>query len=360
MLLIRRFARLLPALLPAVVIPASGACSKGPAWGSENAIIAAVDPALRETLEPILREAFEREVFTTRMEPVFEVTFAPADSLGDFRRWRRIVVIQPASEGGLAADLLGGAELDAARAEGAVAEVRDRWALRQRIWVVAGPDAESTVALLRAAADSLYQVLYEDYVAREIDQMWVSEADSALYHEMLDELGFAIVLPRVYRPAAMSAPPDTRTWYNDNPRRVISVHWTRRPLAFVPDTVLAIRRAWGAALFPGDTVPASVAPVAAAGEGGPAGPDSATAALPQPAPVQVGQTTIGGQSAIRLQGVWENPTDRTTGLFVTFAVPCGERLVILDGNLYAPERTKIPYVFQFDQIFSTFRCGGEG
>jgi len=342
MLLLRPLARLLPALIPILT-----GCSKGPAWGSENAVIAAVDPALREDLEPVLRDGFEREVFTTRNEAVFEVTFASSEDLGEFRRWRRIVVVGAADEGGLAADLLGGADLAAARAGGVVAEVHDEWALRQKIWVVSGPTAEATVELARTAVDSLYQVLFDDYVAMEVAQMWVSGRDSPLFEDLMDEQGFGIVLPQVYRAAEMSVPPGTRTWYNENPRRVVSVISQESPVTLAPDSVLAMRRSWGAALFPGDTLPLTL-------DGTSVEPDS----FAVPEPVVVGQATLDGRPAVRLQGVWHNATDRTSGVFVTYAVVCSGRLVFLDGNLFAPERPKLPYVIQFDQIFSTFRCAG--
>ena len=47
---------------------------------------------------------------------------------------------------------------------------------------------------------------------------------------------------------------------------------------------------------------------------------------------------------------------QAAGLFVTYGVICGDRLVLLDGNLYAPDRSKVPYVIQLDTIFETFRC----
>jgi hypothetical protein len=339
---VRRLACLLLALLP--ILPG---CTKGPAWGSENAVIAVVDPALRDELESVIRAAFEREVFTTRPEAVFEVTFVSTESLGDFRRWRRIVVFQPAAEPGLAAELLGGDEMEAARAGGAVAEVRDEWALDQSIWVVAAPTAGATVELARATIDSLFQVLYDRYVVSEVEQMWVSGADSTLAEELFEEHGFAIVLPKVYRPVAGSQAPATRTWYNEEPRRIVSLHWTDRPAALTPDTLLAIRRAWGATMFAGDTIPASITTGTAV--------DTTGAEMP-PEPLFAGRTLLAGRPAVRLQGVWHNPQDHTSGVFVTYGVACGERLVLLDGNLFAPERTKIPYIVQLDRIFATFRC----
>ncbi len=337
----RHLARLSLALFPLATGILAG-CSRGPAWGSENAVIAAVDPSLRDELEPVIRGSLEREVFTTRLDPVFDVTFANPDSLGDFQRWRRIVVIQPATEGSRAARLLSGKTLEEARSRGVVAEVSDEWALGQSIWVVAAPTPEATASLARASLDSLYQVLYQRYAESEVEQMWLSGRDSALFEELTGQHGFGIVLPQVYRPAPASAPPDTRVWYNDNPRRVVALHWTDLPDSLTPDALLAIRRAWGVELFPDDTISSALE----------AAPDSGAPAEP----VLVERATLDGRPAVRLQGVWHNARDVTAGVFVTYGVACGDRFVLLDGNLFAPEREKLPYVIQFDQIFRTFHC----
>lgn len=343
MLRSRRFAPLAPSIL----ILAVAACGKGPAYGSDNAIIAVLDPALSEALEPVFRRSFERTFFTTRPEPVFEVTFSPTGSIGEFRKWKRIVVVEPADERAvLVSDLLGRGLLETARTQGLVARVDDEWARGQAIWIVSAATPQATVDLARAKVDSLFDVIHREYVAGQVERMWASEPDSVLAERMLREQGFSILIPRVYTAAPASAPPNTLTFYNQEPRRIVSIHWTPRPATISADTVLAVRREWGRAIFPGDTIPARV----------PAGADTSAGGASH---LFVGETTLGGLRAIRLQGVWENPSDLTGGVFLTYGVPCGDRLVLLDGNVYAPERPKYPYVIQLEQIFETFRCAGE-
>jgi hypothetical protein len=170
---------------------------------------------------------------------------------------------------------------------------------------------------------------------------------------MLDELGFSLVVPEVYRPGTASAPPDTRTWYNEDPRRIVSLHWEPAAEGFSPERVLETRRTWGRLLFEGDEIEGAPAGDSAAGDAD-AVPDSVA---PAAAPLQVSSTTLGGLPAVRLQGTWRNPSDLTGGLFLTYGVICGDRLVLLDGNLYAPERDKYAFLLQFERIFETFRCG---
>ena len=164
-------------------------------------------------------------------------------------------------------------------------------------------------------------------------------------------------------PLFADAPPDTRTWYNEDPRRVLSIHWGRADGEISPETVLAARREWGRALFPGDEIDGGLPgePVAGASDTAAAvepdtveGGDEASGAAP---PVQASSTRLGGIPAIRLQGTWSNPTDLTGGLFLTYGLECGDRLVLLDGNLYAPDREKYAYLLQFERIFESFRCG---
>lgn len=335
------------------------ACGRGPSYGSDNAIIAVVDSALRDSVEPILRASLEREVQTTRAEPIFELTFTTPETIGEFRRWKRLVVVEPGDDAVLLPDLV-----DTPLRGPLAAEVEDEWANGQTIYVLAAPTAEATVRLVRSSVDSLFGVIHERFVEHHVERMWASEPDSALAERLRDELGFSILVPQVYVPAGASAPADSRVWYNEDPRRIVSVHWLGRPAELTADTVLAVRRAWGRDLFPGDSVAGSLGAPVDAGASRPA-PDATTTGVSTDTdtiasgpPLIVGRTTLDGAPAIRIQGVWTNPSDVSSGVFVTYGAICGERMVVLDGNLYAPDRNKYPYVIQLDRIFQTFRCAG--
>jgi hypothetical protein len=320
-------------LLPLLLLGAVAACSKGPAFGSDNAIVAVIDPRVRETLEPRVREALERNVYTTRPEHVFEVTVTTPAQIGDFRKWARLVVIEPQDGATLVPGLVGDVE-------GPVfARVEDEWARDQTIWVITAATPEATVELASTRLDSVYRDFHTAWVEHQVERMWASDADSAGAQRMIEELGFALVMPKVYRSGSGSAPPDTRTWYNEDPRRVVSVHWEPASAELTQEHVLEVRQTWGRDLFEGDEIAA----------------DSL-----EPALLQASRTTLAGLPAVRLQGVWENPSDLTAGLFLTYGVVCGDRLVLLDGNLYAPERDKYAFLIQFERIFQTFRCGARG
>ncbi len=312
---------LAPALLAA-------ACSKGPAYGSANSIIAVVDPAIAERVEPILREAFEREVRTTRPEMIFEVTFTTPEGFDEFRRWRRIVVIEPLESATLIPEVV-----DVSGAGPVVKTVEDEWARGQRVHVLGASGADETVRLVEARVDSLYAEVHAAFAAEQEDRMWASGRDSALFREMRESRGFGLFLPRIYRPAPRSAPDSTLVHYAADPRRVVSIHWAPLPDAVSPDTVLALRRSWGATVFPTEEMEA----------------DSA---------IQVAETRLAGRPAVRLQGVWTDATE--AGLFLTYGVPCGGRLILLDGNVFAPDREKYPYIMQLERIFETFECAAGG
>ena len=330
-------------ILPLAALLALGlaaACQKGPAFGSDNAIIAVIDPDLDPAVEARVREALEREVYTTRSERVFEVTVATPATIGDFRKWGRLVVIESLAGAELVPDLVGDAEGEV------LARVEDEWARDQTIWVIAAPSPEATAELVDARIDSVYRDLHAGWVDHQMERMWASGADSAVAERMREELGFSLVVPEVYRPGSGSAPPDTRTWYNEEPRRIVSVHWEPAGGGLSPEGVLEARRAWGRLLFEGDEIEGALP--------GDSMPDS-VAAVDIP-PLQASSTPLGGLPAVRLQGTWRNPTDLTGGLFLSYGAICGERLVLLDGNLYAPERAKYAYLLQFERIFETFRC----
>jgi hypothetical protein len=314
-------------------VAASMGCGKGPAFGSDNAIIVVVPEALESSLTDPIRRSFERTVLTTRDEPVFELTFTTPVSIGEFTKWKRLVIIETTGDALLLPELI-----DVPTSGEVVEEVHDKWARGQTIHALGADTPAATSALVHKQLDSLYERIHQDFVDYHVRRMWASGPDSSLARQMSDDLGFSIVLPRVYRPAQASAPPDTRTWFNVDPRRVVSVHWAPISAGLDPDSVLAVREAWGHALFPGDSIAMR--------------PDT-TGANPRLIAIR---SQLGDQSAIRLQGVWENRSDVSAGVFLTYGLICDDQLVLLDGNLYAPDRPKYPFLIQLEQIFETFRC----
>lgn len=332
-------------------------CTKGPAFGSDNALIAVLGADLPAGLEDTLRIAFEREVFTTRPEKIFEITATTPSELGQFDKWSRILVVEALPGAILVPELVDVDERDAI-----VVEVEDVWARGQTIWVVAASTPEETARLAASVADSLYRVVHQRFVERHVERMWASEPDSALAETLLAELGFAFVPPRVYREAPRSAPPDSRMYYNEEPRRILSLHWRPAPDSLSVDGVLRVRRSWGEAAF-ADEVLVVPGPAPAGDDTTSVEEDAGTVEESPAAPAAGGvthlaaeRTELAGREAIRLQGVWREADGASGGLFVTYGTVCGDRLVLLDGNLYAPERDKYPYLIQFDRIFRTFRC----
>ncbi len=319
-----------------VAVVASTGCGKGPAFGSDNAIIVVIPEALESSLNAPILSSFERTVLTTRYEPVFEVTFTTPEAIGEFTKWKRLVLIEATHDALLLPELV-----DVPESGEVIEEVHDKWARNQTIHVLGADTPAATSALVHKELDSLYEIIHQDFVDYHVNRMWASGPDSSLAHQMAEDLGLSIVLPRVYRPAQASAPPDTRTWFNLDPRRVVSIHWVPLPAQIDPDTVLAVREAWGHAIFPGDSIAMR--------------PDT-TGARPRLIAIT---SRLAGQPAIRLQGVWENRSDVTAGVFLTYGLACNDQLVLLDGNLYAPDRPKYPLLIQLEQIFETFRCVDE-
>jgi hypothetical protein len=332
---------------PLALLALIAACSRGPALGSDDAVIVALDPGLADSLEPVVRRALEREVFTTRPEGVFEVTFTSPAGIGEFRNWARLVVIEPLDGAALVPELVDDASGDV------FVRLEDAWARGQTIWVLAAPTPAATERLATARLDSVYRSLHANWATHQVERMWASHADSAGAERMRAELGFSLVLPNVYKPASSSAPPDTRTWYNEDPRRIVSLHWQPAPTALSAEAVLEARRVWGRDLFTGDEIQGAL-PIADSSDA--SGEPADTTGVPAP-PLQASRTTLAGMPAVRLQGVWQNASDLTAGLFLTYGVVCDGRLVLLDGNLYAPDRNKYPYLLQLERILETFRCG---
>jgi hypothetical protein len=332
--LLGRFPLIGTLLLLGAVLPG---CDKPRAMGSANNIVAGVPDPIWAALEPSVREALEPQTFTVRDERVFDV--AQVDpSTADWSNLRLVRQVLLVGEPGdpwvaEALDQVRGA----APAPPAVVQARNVWAQNQLVTILllppGGGAAEAEPLLPQVGETFLRQ--FEEYARA---RMFVTGADSALADSLHRTAGFSLVLPRVYyhdhvRPELWVA----RNDFPDPSQLIRSIYVASRPSGEV-QMAPEFARQWRAELAQELTQPAQVT---------------------EPTLAHAAQVQVDGRTAVQVQGIWSNPPGEwpAAGPFITRLIPCGDRTFLVDAWLYAPGRGKYEYMFQLKSILDSFRCG---
>jgi len=336
-----RYLRL--ALLP-LALSATGCGDQVAAWGDTSSIVAAVDPAVWETIQDDVYEALEPTVLTVTDEKAFTVTHAvPGDDIWtNTKKFRRMLLVGRESDYWVAEALEDVDDLGEITPP-MVFQARNVWARNQRVTIlVIGDDAESDV---QARLPELAALFDEQYRTWAREKMYVSGQDTALADTLMTQHGFSMILPEVYY---WDERDGVFVFRNDNPDpseliRQIAVTW-QSPVPPVDD-------------FQAEQILAWRAEVAAEHYSEPQGVNLDRN--------QSGPARLGSLMAYEIQATWGNLPDSgwpAGGPFITRAVVCPDqdRMYLIDAWLYAPGKEKYEYMIQLQTILNTFRCGQTG
>lgn len=312
-------------------------CDKPIAIGrSENVVVAARD-AVWDALSDDIDAAIEPRIFTVRDERIFQVSHVDptGEGWGDLRHVRRILVIgEP--EDPWVAEALDEANADDT-APPAVVQARSVWAKNQDVTIVVlapGSDPAAAGPLIVQAGEGMIQRYERESRAR----MFATGLDSTTADSLRREAGFWLLAPEVYRTA--SPEENVVMIRNDNPdpsQLIRQVHVAWQEAGEVETTGRAALE-WRSDLASRVTQP----------------PQATRQEI-----VQERRITQNGHPAVEIHGVWSNPEGEwpAAGPFITRLVECPDRIYLVDAWLYAPGRSKYPYMIQLETLLSSFRCG---
>lgn len=326
-----------PPTLALLAIAALASCDKPIAIGdSENVVVAARD-SVWAALRSEIQEAIEPRIFTVRDELIFEVSYVDPRTApwGDLRHVRRVLAIGEPSDPWVAEAL---DEAGAgSTAPPAVIQTRNVWAQNQDVTIVLlapGTEPAASGSLIREAGEAMVR----KYETESRRRMFATGVDSTTADSIRRTAGFWLLAPQVYR---VARPEDSVVMIrNDNPDpsqliRQVQVTW--RPAGEIeasPEAALA----WRGELAERVTQPPQIS---------------------QPEIAQVRRLTQNGRPAVEIHGIWSNPPGAwpAAGPFITRVVECPDRTYLVDAWLYAPGRSKYPYMIQLNTLLDSFRCG---
>jgi hypothetical protein len=329
------------AWLGAAALLGLAACDKPQALGDANAVIVGVADEAWPAVSDEIEAALEPRAFTVRDERIFRVTQVDPRGpyWGDTRRFRQVLLIGEPGDEWIAQALREAGHQPTQLP--AVVETQNVWARGQRvIAVVLPPGAEAAAA--REVIHSVGESMLQDYQTFVRQRMFASGADTARAVSLLQQEGFSVVTPAVYRHEQPE--PNTHLFINDQPdpaqlQRVVLV--TSRPTAEVSltaDAALAWRE---------DVAQRYYHP-------------------PQLTDRERTERAVAGAQSsdgVQVQGVWSSPPGAwpAAGPFLTRVHTCPDgRSFLIDAWVYAPGREKYEYMFQLNTILDSFRCGAQG
>ncbi len=320
----------------AAILPVA-ACEDLPlAQGDENSIIVTAAPELWEEVEASLVPALERTVFTVRDEKIFTVT---SGELGGenwvlLRRLKRQLVLGTEEDPWMERAL---AKVEETVVPPQIAQVENVWA-RGQVATLVILEEGSEVAGVMQLLPSLAERYDQQFRARAVSRMFVTDPDTVLSRQLGEHHGFTLLVPNVYRYENVDS---VHVFRNDNPDpseliRQFTVSWQSPPQEeFEAEDLLA----WRARLVDGYYNYPQVVDLDRVIEG---------------------REILNGNPTYTYQAIWNNPPDEypAAGPFITRAVDCSDqgRRYIIDAWLYAPSRDKYQYMIQLETILDSFRC----
>jgi len=293
-----------------------------------------VDGPQKKAAEEYLVPQIERLIETPQMEYHFYTIFGDIDSLQKVSRWQNVVILgtldgkDPVSlwlQERLSAEALEGVR----SGEHKLFRRKNLWVRGQMVVFVVTPTPKEMREYLEQNSDVIYTILNDDRNERRFKELYALHEQKALSDSLRDAHGWTLRIPSEYKIVARGKNPDylrMRRWFPD---RFINIAWTFGTLDDVcVDTLIALRNRIGAKFADPDRV--------------------------NPVILHSRLTTLGGREALRVEGIWETKGPLGGGPFVAYLLYNEGTLYLLDGQVFAPDRRKEPYIRQLDLILNTF------
>lgn len=330
----RTLSATLSALLAAVALAASG-CKAPQAFGDRHSIIVRADKSLWAQIDSTLMGALERQVFTTRPERIFKVTFVAADDTlwRDLRVWQQVVVLGTRRDE--TADRILRAADQPEAAPPAVIQATGIWARAQLVTLLLLPETAQAEAVEHMLPE-LYELLKAKYDEWLVERLYTTGVNDSL-RQALSRDGFTLDLPRVY----LSSRQDSIFRFTNPYRqgdsdllRSILLTWVSGGGAASYETL----RAWR------DTVDESYY-------------EPSQDILDKG--IRFDSIQVGGFTGLQFRGIWQDRSEfPAAGPFIARAIECPEqnRTYYMDAWLFAPGKDKHPYLRQLEILLDSFRC----
>lgn len=326
-----------------------GCVSKPSGYGEGTRLFVVADPEVWHALEPALRNAFEKTIYTPEPEKVFEVIWVAPERFNDFATRKNVALV-----GTLDSDGEISQKVDGMLAPGVKARVEDGsafvfpkknpWAKRQMLLVLTSTSVTELTHHLETNKRYLYELLENRLLEDTRRQMYSRLEQKELAAEALEKYGWTLRIQHDYFVNIERADANFYMLRRSLPgrERWLFVHWIENADRSVLNEtwVLNKRDELTSKFYKNED-------------------GVADRVYRQSNYLRVEEVNFQGRNALRVQGLWENLHESKGGggPFRTYCFydEASGRIYLIDIAVYFPGGDKEPFLRQLDVMAHTFR-----
>jgi hypothetical protein len=321
-------------LLAPLILLACGHLPEG--IGSNHQVMVLAEEEQWEFFEGVLREIFERKVFTAQDEKIFAVRRGRLEDFDFFKKWKNLVVLASFDHPGRAAELMDKflspeARERVARGEAFFFARQNVWAQDQEVFFLVAEKEELLAEKLRENKERIFQLMEDALNAKILDFLYAEGEQRKLEQRLFADYGWTLRIPRGYS-VVKELPEEHFVWLRkQKPHRWIFVHWEQtEDVSLTAEGCMDRRDRVGRDLYDGDRIVREH--------------------------TRAKEVDFAGRRGLRLAGLWENRNLNVGGPFRTYSFydeGAGRRYMV-DAAVFAAGVEKEPYLRQADLIAGTF------
>jgi len=304
--------------------------------GSNHEVMVLADREQWEQFEKILRDIFERKVFTAQEENVFTVRWGDPEQFDFYRKWRNLVLLASFDHMGPTAKLMDQFLSPEAREEVSRGQAfffvrQNVWAREQEVFFFAAQQEGTLAEKLLENKDQIFDLMEQALDAKIRKLLYAKAEQVKLEKRLFQDYGWTLRVPMGYE-VFREFPEKNFVWLRkQQPHRWIFVFWEQtEDVTVAPEGCLNKRDEIGRAFYEGDQVVREH--------------------------TSAEEVDFQGWRAVRLSGLWENRSRYLGGPFRTYCFydEGTKRRYLVDAAVFAAGVEKEPYLRQVDLIAHTF------
>lgn len=332
-----RYTRFTLVLLLAIVISIGCATKRQqPAEGSDYEVIVVADEANWEVSRPYLQETFEKTIYTPQVETMYQLKWVQPEEFDKYRRHKSIIILSQLEISSLLTPVLKSmlpdtTLTDIRNSPKGYYSRRNAYADGQTLMILLGKSDGDLQARIRLNGDELFQITDQQTQKRLTQFIYRIGEQTELADEFFNQYGWYLRMMHDYV-ELRNAPDSQFVWLGrDFPFRWIVVHWEDAPESFqlADEGRVMLNRVYGE-LIPDVRITKQY--------------------------FSMKESWLNSYNAIEFRGLWEHKTDIKGGPLLAYAfyAPEQDKIFLLTGIVWAPDREKLPYIRQIEMMLKSF------
>jgi len=294
-----------------------------------------VEGGLTGAVKPMLTESLERIVNTPQAEQRFYLKYVKDDSLGRVSRWSNVLLVGTLDSEDAVSQrvkrMLNDETLQGVQ-EGKfrVFRQKDVWAKGQTVVVLVAPNEAELTDWLLTNKSEVYEYFASDRYDRMKRKLYSLYEQKSLSDSLQTVHGWHLRIPHDFGLVNSNVDPNYVRFRRMYPDRFLTVGWK---YGYTGELNKELYIEWRNEV----------------------GKTFADEAIVNPQLMVTEKVKIAGYDALKIHGLWETTGILGGGPFVGYLLQKEEFVYFLDGQVFAPDRSKEMYIRQLEIILTTFK-----